>query len=214
MEPELATTMRFGSVAPPAMSGDLESTSRWAGGAPALPPAPSAAPVLVPAKVAPVGVGTVVGPETAAGPPVDAAPPPLLLDVTPHTLSIETVGGFCEGVIKRNAAIPVEQTKIFSTARDDQDTVAVRICQGESRRLAENQGLGEIELSGLRRAPRGEVKIGVTFMIDADGTLGVRAQDLATGREQTIRINLVGGVPEEEIRRMMARQEAMAGGGR
>ena len=139
----------------------------------------------------------------------EPAAPPLLLDVTPHTLGVETVGGFCEPVIARNAAIPVEQTKVFSTAQDQQDTVRVRICQGESRRLEENQGLGEVQLSGLRPAPRGQVQIGVSFVLGADGTLDVRATDLATGHQQEIRIRLVGGVSEDEIRAMQARQQAL-----
>jgi molecular chaperone DnaK len=142
-------------------------------------------------------------------PEPDLPPLPLLLDVTPHSLGIETVGGFCEQVIKRNAAIPVEQTRVFSTAKDNQAAIHVRICQGESRKLVENQGLGEIQLTGLRPASRGQVQIGVTFMISADGILGVRARDLATGNEQTVHIKLVGGVPEEEIRRMQARQAEM-----
>jgi molecular chaperone DnaK len=137
--------------------------------------------------------------------------PPLLLDVTPQSLGIETVNGYCEVVIKRNAAIPVEQTRVFSTAQDGQVLVKVRICQGESRRLDENQALGEIELSGLRAAARGDVKIGVTFVIDADGTLGVRAKDLETGREQTVRINLLGGMPDEEVQQMKARQQKRLG---
>jgi molecular chaperone DnaK len=147
--------------------------------------------------------------EPAAAEPPPMAPPPLLLDVTPQTLGVETVGGYCEAIIKRNAAIPVERTKIFTTAQDHQEIVRVRICQGESRRLVENQGLGEIVLTGLRIAPRGGVQIGVTFMISSDGTLGVRARDLATGQEQTIRINLVGGTSDAEIERMRARQAAL-----
>ena len=141
--------------------------------------------------------------------PPPMAPPPLLLDVTPQTLGVETVGGYCEAIIKRNAAIPVEQTKIFTTAQDNQEVVRVRICQGESRRLVDNQGLGEIVLTGLRVAKRGDVQIGVTFMISADGTLGVRARDLMTGHEQTIRINLVGGTSDAEIERMRARQASL-----
>lgn len=137
--------------------------------------------------------------------------PPLLLDVTPHSLGVETVGGYCEHVIKRNAAIPVEQTKIFSTGTDMQQTVLVRVVQGESRRLEENQPLGEIELSGLRQALRGQVKIGVTFLMDADGTLGVKARDLDTGREQSIRIQLLGAMSDDEIERMASRQQQMIG---
>ena len=147
--------------------------------------------------------------QPAAVEPPAMAPPPLLLDVTPQTLGVETVGGYCEPIIKRNAAIPVEQTKIFTTAQDHQEVVRVRICQGESRRLVDNQGLGEIVLTGLRIAPRGGVQIGVTFMISSDGTLGVRARDLVTGQEQTIRINLVGGTSDTEIERMRARQAAL-----
>ena len=145
--------------------------------------------------------------------PAAPARPPLLLDVTPHTLGIETVGGYCEGVIERNAAIPVEQTRIFSTGQDDQDSVSVRIFQGESRRLDENQPLGQVELTGLRQAARGEVQIEVTFLMDADGTLGVRARDQETGREQTVRISLVGGIGDDEIQRMRERQARMVGAG-
>ncbi len=132
---------------------------------------------------------------------------PLLLDVTPQTLGVETVGGYCEPVIKRNAAIPVEQTRIFSTASDGQETVHVRIVQGESRLRDENQALGEILLEGLRQAHRGAVKIGVTFVMDASGTLGVRARDLETGREQIVRIQLVGGIGDDEVRRMQERHQ-------
>jgi len=135
--------------------------------------------------------------------------PPLLLDVTPHSLGIETVAGYCETVIRRNAAIPVEQTRIFTTSGDGQTIVRVQICQGESRRLDDNQRLGEIELTGIRAAPRGAVKISVTFVLDADGTLGVRARDTETGREQTIRVHLVGGLGEADVQRMRARQSAL-----
>jgi molecular chaperone DnaK len=138
-------------------------------------------------------------------------PPPLLMDVTPHSLGIETVGGYAERIIKRNAPIPIEQTRIFTTAQDDQDTVRVTVCQGESRRFADNQPLGEIELSALRRARRGDVRIEVTFMIDANGTLDVKATDVATGRLESIRINLLGGFDEEAMAEMQARQEATFG---
>jgi molecular chaperone DnaK len=137
------------------------------------------------------------------------APPeiaPLLLDVTPHTLSVETVGGFCEQIIERNAPIPTEQTRVFSTSRDNQVTVSVRVCQGESRRTDENQVLGQIDLLGLRQARLGEVSIAVTFVIDADGTLNVRAVDEATGYGQEIEVNLVGAIAAQDIERMQARQ--------
>ena len=138
-------------------------------------------------------------------------PPPLLMDVTPHSLGIETVGGYAERIIKRNAPIPIEQTRIFTTAQDDQEIVRVTVCQGESRRFSDNQPLGEIELSGLRRARRGEVRIEVTFMIDANGTLDVKATDVATGKRESIRINLLGGFDEEAMSDMRARQEATFG---
>ncbi|MBX3276088.1 MAG: Hsp70 family protein, partial [Sandaracinaceae bacterium] len=143
--------------------------------------------------------------------PLPSAPPPLLLDVTPLTLAIETVAGYCEPVIKRNAAIPVEQTRTFTTGADGQDVVSVSICQGESRRLDENQALGAIELTGLRRAARGDVRIEVTFQMSSDGILGVRALDVDSGREQIVRIRLVGGMDEQEIRRMQERQARMMG---
>jgi molecular chaperone DnaK len=136
---------------------------------------------------------------------------PLLLDVTPHTLCVETVGGFCEPIIERNAAIPTEQTRVFTTSRDSQVTVSVRVCQGESRRTDENQVLGQIDLLGLRQGRRGEVSIAVTFVIDADGTLNVRAVDEGTGRGQEIQVNLVGAIGGHELERMRARQRGSAG---
>ena len=81
------------------------------------------------------------------------------MDVTPHSLGIETVGGYCQHLIRRNAPIPTEQSRVFTTANDNQDSVCIRICQGEQRVYENNQTLGEIELQGLRSAPRGEVKI-------------------------------------------------------
>lgn len=145
-------------------------------------------------------------PSVPPSPPLQPEPPPLLLDVTPHTLGIETAGGYCEPIIARNAPIPAEETRIFTTGQDDQDTVVVRIAQGESRRMSENQPLGEIELSGLRKAARGEVKIAVTFVIDADGTLGVEAKDVESGRLERAKVSLLGGLDEEEIRAMAERQ--------
>jgi len=139
------------------------------------------------------------------GPPSRA---PLLLDVTTHTLAVETTGGFCEPIVERNAPIPTEQTRVFSTSQDDQITVNVRVCQGESRRTDENQVLGQIALLGLRKARRGEVSIAVTFMIDADGTLNVKAIDRSTGQGQAIRVDLVGAIADQDLERMRARQPA------
>ncbi len=139
------------------------------------------------------------------GPPSQA---PLLLDVTPHTLAVETTGGFCEPIIDRNAPIPTEQTRIFSTSRDDQDTVNVRVCQGESRVTDDNQVLGQFALLGLRKARRGEVSIAVTFIIDADGSLNVNAVDRSTGQGQAIRVDLVGAIEERDLETLRSRQRS------
>ncbi len=141
--------------------------------------------------------------------PAPPAAPPLLLDVTPLSLGVETVSGYCEHIIKRNSAIPTEQTQVFSTGMDDQTEVVIRICQGESRRLEENQLLGQVVLTGLQPAARGAVPIEVTFMLDADGTLGVRAIDKNTGRQQETRVSLIGGVEDDSIDEMQARLEEM-----
>jgi molecular chaperone DnaK len=153
-------------------------------------------------------------PDLAPPEPLIAMPegkPPLLLDVTPQTLRIETVAGFTEVIIGRNAAIPVEQSRMFSTSQDFQESVRARVCQGESRKLLENQELGLLELSGLAPLPRGKSQIQVTFLMDADGTLQVRAKDMKTGTLQSIRINLVGAVQDDEIARMQRRQAALVG---
>jgi molecular chaperone DnaK len=173
----------------------------WPQEQPAWPQEQPAWPQEQPAWPAPVAL-EIVG---------SGAPAPLLLDVTPHTLGVETVAGYCEPVIKRNAAIPVEQSRVFTTASDGQLEVRVRIVQGESRRLEENQPLGEILLGGIRQERRGHVKIGVTFVMDASGTLGVKAKDLESGREESIRVQLVGAMPEAEIQRMQERQNQMFG---
>jgi molecular chaperone DnaK len=193
-------------AAPPPASG-----SALRSGLPAASPARSTAPApSQPARAArprrptPIPAPAPQHIESQFPAPPDVAP--LLLDVTPHTLCVETVGGFCEQIIERNAPIPTEQTRVFSTSRDNQVTVSVRVCQGESRRTDENQVLGQIDLLGLRQARRGEVSIAVTFVIDADGTLNVRAVDEATGYGQEIEVNLVGAIAAQDIERMQARQ--------
>ncbi|MBT8452061.1 MAG: Hsp70 family protein [Deltaproteobacteria bacterium] len=157
-------------------------------------------------------VDTVTGAIAVVPPPETVPQAPLLLDVTPLSLGVETVDGYCERIIRRNSAIPAGQTKMFTTARDRQETVVVRICQGEDRRVAENQLLGEVVLDGLRPAARGKVQIAVRFMIDADGTLQVRAQDVGTGQQQQIAIKLIGELPEEKITELRERHEAKLGG--
>lgn len=137
--------------------------------------------------------------------------PPLLMDVTPHSLGIETAGGFCQHLVRRNAPIPAEQSRVFSTASDNQQMVVIRVCQGEDKIFNSNQLLGQVELTGLRVALRGQVQIDVAFQLDANGTLDVRAVDTDTGREQTIRIKLMGGASEADIERMRARQQNLLG---
>jgi len=154
------------------------------------------------------GVPTVTG---ALPVPQGGPAPPLLLDVTPLSLGVETVDGYCEHIIRRNSAIPAGQTKMFTTARDKQEAVVVRICQGESRQISGNQLLGEVVLDGLRPAARGKVQIAVRFMIDADGTLKVRAQDVGTGQQQQIAIRLIGELPDDQIEALRRRHEAKMG---
>jgi len=148
-----------------------------------------------------------VRPELEMG---DAAPP-LLMDVTPHSLGIQTAGGFCQHLIRRNAPIPAEQTRVFTTGMDGQDSVHIGFCQGEDRRYGANDPLGEVQLTGLRSARRGQIKIEVTFMIDASGTLDVKAVDLDTGKVQSTRVALLGGASDEEIEAMRRRQQAAFG---
>ena len=131
----------------------------------------------------------------AAPAPVPAAP--LLLDVTPLSLGVETVGGYCDVIIERNTPVPCERTRMFATAADNQTAVNINVAQGESNRFAENTMLGHVELTGIRPAGRGEVQIAVTFEIDADGILGVRAVDQATGQQTAAKIRLGGAVPSQ-----------------
>ncbi len=126
------------------------------------------------------------------------APDSVLLDVTPRALGIAVVGGYAESIIERNAQIPVEQTRIFVTGQDNQTQVRIQVCQGESRQFDENQALGDLLLSNLRPAPRGDVKVEVTFEIDTDGILKVSARDPKTGAEQQAQIKVLGTLSEEE----------------
>jgi molecular chaperone DnaK len=143
----------------------------------------------------------------AAGPP---RPPPLLIDVTPLSLGVETVGGFCDVLIDANTPVPCDRTRTFATATDGQTQVHVRVSQGESRRFAENTCLGQLELTGIAAAARGEHEIAVTFEIDADGILNVRARDVATGQETAARMQLLGGQGASggDLEAMRARQDA------
>jgi len=135
-------------------------------------------------------------------------PAPLLIDVTPLSLAVETVNGFCDAVIERNTQVPCERTRVFVTAADNQTLVRVRISQGESSRFAENTLLGEVELSGLSPAPRGEVQIAVSFSLDTNGMLSVSAKDVATGRATSTQVRLIALPEPGEIARMTQRNAA------
>jgi molecular chaperone DnaK len=135
----------------------------------------------------------------------------LLLDVTPLTLSIETLGGVATGLIERNTTVPARKTQVFSTAADNQDEVEINVVQGERSMAADNKSLGKFRLDGIPPAPRGEPQIEVTFDIDADGILSVSATDKATGRSQHIRITASSGLSEDEVERMTRDAELHAG---
>ncbi len=133
---------------------------------------------------------------------------PLLIDVTPLSLRVETVGGYSDAIIDANSPVPCEKTRAFLTASDRQTTVTVRVAQGESVKFAQNTYLGELELSGLRPARRGEVKVAVTFELDADGILKVSAKDAETGRETRAEMRLLGTSTDESTLAEMAARQA------
>ena len=127
----------------------------------------------------------------------------ILLDVTPHALGIMTFGSYFEELIPQNTTVPTSRTKIFTTSRDNQTAVKILVMQGESKRAEENELLGEFILTGLRRAPKGQVEIEVTFEINTDGIVSVRAKDLETGQEQSIQVTATSGLTQDEIKNMM-----------
>ena len=134
----------------------------------------------------------------------------LLLDVTPLSLGIETMGGVMTKLIEKNTTIPTRKSQIFTTATDNQNAVTIHVLQGEREMAADNKSIGRFELVGIPPAPRGVPQIEVTFDIDANGILNVSAKDLATGKEQSIRIQASSGLNEEEIQRMIKDAEAHA----
>ncbi len=131
----------------------------------------------------------------------------LLLDVTPHSLGIMVYGGGFEIIIDKNSTVPTSQSHIFTTVRDNQTSVKILVLQGESTRAEENELLGEFVLTGLRKAPSGEVEVEVTFDISAEGIVSVRARDLETGKAQSITVTATSGLTEDEIKKMIEENE-------
>jgi molecular chaperone DnaK len=153
-----------------------------------------------------VAVGAAIQGGVLAGDVTDV----LLLDVTPLSLGIETLGGVMTKLIERNTTIPTRKSQVFSTAADNQTTVSVHVLQGEREMASANRTLGRFDLVGIPSAPRGVPQIEVTFDIDANGIVHVSAKDLGTGKEQKIRIESSSGLSEEEIKKMVKDAEAHA----
>lgn len=200
----------FTATAPLQGFGQLQLDAPVAPRAPAAPTAPFTAPIgSTTAPLQAVGVTTQKLASSHPPPMMVAAPmPPVLVDVTPLTLAVETVEGYCDSIIARNTTVPCSRTREFVTAADNQTSVRVRVAQGESKKFGENTLLGEVELSGLRPARRGDVRIAVSFALDASGMLVVSAKDVGTGRETSTQVHLVGLPDAQEVARMAARQAA------
>ena len=153
-----------------------------------------------------VGIGAAIQGGVLAGDVTDV----LLLDVTPLSLGIETLGGVMTPLIERNTTIPTKKAEVFSTAEDNQTTVEIHVLQGEREMAVDNRTIGRFQLTGIPPAPRGVPQIEVTFDIDANGILHVSAKDKATGKEQKIRIEASSGLSDNEIDQMVKDAEGHA----
>jgi molecular chaperone DnaK len=174
---------------------------------PAAAPSPPSPKLDRPLSAAEAFAASPIAAAIAAAPPAPRMAAPLLIDVTPLSLRVETVAGYCDVLIAANTAVPCDRTRTFLTAADGQATVIIRVAQGESNRFAENTYLGELELTGLTPAPRGETQIAVTFEIDADGILNVKAKDVKSNRQTQARLQLLGAQTDpKDVEEMMKRQ--------
>jgi molecular chaperone DnaK len=156
--------------------------------------------------------GTTTPPPMSSVPllvPIMAPQPAVVIDVVPHSFGIATVGGYCEEIIRRNTRLPVESKKIFSTSRDKQEVVRIRVCQGQSRRLDENIVLGDLVLNRLPQRLRSESCIEVTFAIDASGMLRVHARDTVSGFEQRASIDIIGAMSSDDVQASRERMRAI-----
>jgi molecular chaperone DnaK len=123
----------------------------------------------------------------------------VLVDLTPLSMGVEIAGGLIDRLIEINTPVPADNTKIFTTTRDNQESVKISVFQGEAKKAAENELLGEFTLSGIRKGPRGQVQIAVTFEIDTNGILNVAAKDLETGVSQSVRLDASGRLGQEKL---------------
>ncbi|MDB5220480.1 MAG: Chaperone protein DnaK, partial [Myxococcaceae bacterium] len=208
-QPPAPQTQAFGSVPPGAYGGGPPQGASQPPIFGAYQSSPPDAPLDVNAMGQDFNPSTQVMPGTiphAGGMPQNLGfSAPVLVDVTPRGLVVETAGGYTDTIIPRNSKIPCERTRRFATGRDMQTVVRVRVGQGESPQFPQNTFLGEVELSGLRPAPRGEVTVAVTFEVDADGTLRIRARDVQTGQEARATLQLIGVADESSVVMMINR---------
>jgi molecular chaperone DnaK len=188
---------------PPAVSGPHAATYYESEPVPFSLSGPASAPAVVTTSL------PTSGPAAATLFGANAPPLPVVLDVTPRGLGIGTVAGFCEELIRRNARVPTEIKRLFTTSHDKQQSVRIVVCQGESRRLDNNVVVGDLVLDNLEPRPRGETTIEVTFALDASGILNVRARDALSGREQRASLAILGAQSQEEVAASAERLRAL-----